>query len=162
MVAPMSKRRCGVGVAVLHDLLYAVGGHDGQSYLNSIERYDPQTNQVRRLHGCCSTYRRWWRPCPSGAAAWAWPCCTTCCTPWAATTDRATSTPSSATTRRPTRCVGSTDVARPIEDGGAHVQAALRRGRGRAARPAVRRGRPRRTELPQLHRALRPADQPGA
>lgn len=46
MVAPMSKRRCGVGVAVLHDLLYAVGGHDGQSYLNSIERYDPQTNQV--------------------------------------------------------------------------------------------------------------------
>ncbi|KPJ13295.1 Kelch-like protein diablo [Papilio machaon] len=45
MVAPMSKRRCGVGVAVLHELLYAVGGHDGQSYLNSIERYDPQTNQ---------------------------------------------------------------------------------------------------------------------
>lgn len=45
MVSPMTKRRCGVGVAVLHDLLYAVGGHDGQSYLNSIERYDPQTNQ---------------------------------------------------------------------------------------------------------------------
>ncbi|XP_059093386.1 kelch-like protein diablo [Tigriopus californicus] len=45
MVAAMSKRRCGVGVAVLNDLLYAVGGHDGQSYLNSIERYDPQTNQ---------------------------------------------------------------------------------------------------------------------
>jgi len=45
MVAPMSKRRCGVGVAVLNDLLFAVGGHDGQSYLNSIERYDPQTNQ---------------------------------------------------------------------------------------------------------------------
>ena len=45
MVAPMAKRRCGVGVAVLNDLLYAVGGHDGQSYLNSIERYDPQTNQ---------------------------------------------------------------------------------------------------------------------
>lgn len=60
----MSKRRCGVGVAVLNELLYAVGylaifflliskiihdefssGHDGQSYLNSIERYDPQTNQ---------------------------------------------------------------------------------------------------------------------
>lgn len=45
MVSPMSKRRCGVGVAVLNDLLYAVGGHDGQSYLNSIERFDPQTNQ---------------------------------------------------------------------------------------------------------------------
>lgn len=41
MVTPMTKRRCGVGVAVLNDLLYAVGGHDGQSYLNSIERYDP-------------------------------------------------------------------------------------------------------------------------
>lgn len=38
MVAAMSKRRCGVGVAVLNNLLYAVGGHDGQSYLNSIER----------------------------------------------------------------------------------------------------------------------------
>nr|CAB3259761.1 kelch-like protein 20 [Phallusia mammillata] len=45
LVAPMSKRRCGVGVAVLDDLLYAVGGHDGTSYLNSVERFDPQTNQ---------------------------------------------------------------------------------------------------------------------
>ncbi|CAB1326191.1 unnamed protein product [Coregonus sp. 'balchen'] len=36
MVASMSKRRCGVGVSVLDDLLYAVGGHDG---------YDPKTNQ---------------------------------------------------------------------------------------------------------------------
>ena len=44
MVAPMSKRRCGVGVAVLNDLLYAVGGHDGQSYLNSIERYISEKN----------------------------------------------------------------------------------------------------------------------
>lgn len=45
LVAPMHKRRCGVGVGVVHDLLYAVGGHDGQSYLNSVERYDPHTNQ---------------------------------------------------------------------------------------------------------------------
>ncbi|KAK6009217.1 BTB/POZ domain protein [Ostertagia ostertagi] len=44
-VAPMSKRRCGVGVAVVDNLLYAVGGHDGQTYLNSIERFDPATNQ---------------------------------------------------------------------------------------------------------------------
>ncbi|XP_050438382.1 kelch-like protein diablo [Adelges cooleyi] len=43
--AQMTKRRCGVGVAVLDDLLYAVGGHDGQAYLNSMERYDPHTNQ---------------------------------------------------------------------------------------------------------------------
>ncbi|KAG5452985.1 Kelch-like protein diablo [Clonorchis sinensis] len=45
LVAPMHKRRCGVGVGVVNDLLYAVGGHDGQSYLNSVERYDPHTNQ---------------------------------------------------------------------------------------------------------------------
>ncbi|CAH8642062.1 unnamed protein product [Schistosoma mattheei] len=45
LVAPMHKRRCGVGVGVVYDLLYAVGGHDGHSYLNSVERYDPHTNQ---------------------------------------------------------------------------------------------------------------------
>lgn len=45
IVATMSKRRCGVGVAVLGDFLYAIGGHDGSSYLNSVERYDPKTNQ---------------------------------------------------------------------------------------------------------------------
>ena len=43
-VAPMSKRRCGVGVAVLGDRLYAVGGHDGQKYLKCVERYDPVAN----------------------------------------------------------------------------------------------------------------------
>lgn len=53
MVAPMSKRRCGVGVAVCNELLYAVGGHDGQSYLNSIERYDPQTNLWQTDVGEC-------------------------------------------------------------------------------------------------------------
>ena len=36
----MSKRRCGVGVAVLSDLLYAVGGHDGQSYLNRFFKHN--------------------------------------------------------------------------------------------------------------------------
>ena len=38
----MSKRRCGVGVGVVDDCLYAVGGHDGNSYLNSVERFDPK------------------------------------------------------------------------------------------------------------------------
>ncbi|CAF0953056.1 unnamed protein product [Didymodactylos carnosus] len=37
-VAQMSKQRFGVGVAVLNNLLYAVGGHDGTSYLNTVER----------------------------------------------------------------------------------------------------------------------------
>ena len=55
MVAHMTKRRCGVGVAVLNDLLYAVGGHDGTSYLNSIERYsDFHLNEYFRLHVCLS------------------------------------------------------------------------------------------------------------
>ncbi len=44
IVKSMSKRRCGVGVAVLGQHIYAVGGHDGQSYLNSVERYDPIKN----------------------------------------------------------------------------------------------------------------------
>ena len=47
VVATMTKRRCGVGVAIIGDLLYAVGGHDGSSYLNSVERYDHKTNQWR-------------------------------------------------------------------------------------------------------------------
>jgi len=45
IVTAMSKRRCGVGVAVLNQQIYAIGGHDGQSYLNSVERYDPASNQ---------------------------------------------------------------------------------------------------------------------
>lgn len=45
IVTPMNKRRCGVGVAVLNHYIYAIGGHDGQSYLNSVERYDPSSNQ---------------------------------------------------------------------------------------------------------------------
>ena len=44
-VAPMSKRRCGVGVAVLGDTLYAIGGHDGTNYLSSVECYNTRTDQ---------------------------------------------------------------------------------------------------------------------
>ncbi len=35
----------GLGVASLEGPLYAVGGHDGWSYLNSVERWDPVTRQ---------------------------------------------------------------------------------------------------------------------
>ncbi len=45
VAATMAKRRCGVGVAIIENLLYAIGGHDGSSYLNSMERYDPKTDQ---------------------------------------------------------------------------------------------------------------------
>lgn len=41
----MSKRRCGVGCAFLNDSLYAVFGHDGSNYLNSVERYDPYVDK---------------------------------------------------------------------------------------------------------------------
>ena len=34
-----------VGVGVLEGPMYAVGGHDGWSYLNTVERWDPQARQ---------------------------------------------------------------------------------------------------------------------
>jgi hypothetical protein len=37
-VASMSKRTYGVGVCVLNNFLCAIGGQDGVSYLNSVER----------------------------------------------------------------------------------------------------------------------------
>ncbi|PIO69891.1 kelch repeat protein [Teladorsagia circumcincta] len=42
LVAEAMVRR-GVGVAVLNNLLYAVGGYDGKTVLRSVERYDPTT-----------------------------------------------------------------------------------------------------------------------
>jgi kelch-like protein 1/4/5 len=36
---------CLTGVAVLEGPLYAVGGHDGWSYLNTVERWDSQARQ---------------------------------------------------------------------------------------------------------------------
>lgn len=45
MVAPLSMPRDAVGVCLLGDRLYAVGGYDGQTYLNTMESYDPQTNE---------------------------------------------------------------------------------------------------------------------
>lgn len=37
-VAPMCARRLGVAVAVVNDMLYAVGGSDGTSPLGTVER----------------------------------------------------------------------------------------------------------------------------
>ena len=36
---PMLTHRHGVGVAVMGGPMYAVGGHDGWSYLNTVERF---------------------------------------------------------------------------------------------------------------------------
>uniref|UniRef100_A0A4W3HZ07 Kelch like family member 1 n=1 Tax=Callorhinchus milii TaxID=7868 RepID=A0A4W3HZ07_CALMI len=44
-VASLSVPRDAVGVCLLGDGLYAVGGYDGQTYLNTMESYDPQTNE---------------------------------------------------------------------------------------------------------------------
>lgn len=39
-VAPMAKRRAGVGVVALNGYLYAVGGFDDASPLDTVERYN--------------------------------------------------------------------------------------------------------------------------
>lgn len=46
-VAPMESVRRGLCAVALHGFVYAIGGHDGRKNLglNSVERYDPETNQ---------------------------------------------------------------------------------------------------------------------
>lgn len=54
-VAEMAVHRWGVGAGVLDDVLYAVGGYDGQHYLNSVEAYRPSTGvwtSVPDMHIC--------------------------------------------------------------------------------------------------------------
>lgn len=41
----MHSRRCYVSVTVHNGLIYAMGGYDGESRLNTVERYDPTSNQ---------------------------------------------------------------------------------------------------------------------
>ena len=52
-VAPTSSCRTSVGVAVLGDFLYAVGGQDGVSCLNYVERYVRVRFKVN-FKGCLS------------------------------------------------------------------------------------------------------------
>lgn len=40
-VEPMQSRRSTLGVAVLEDELYAVGGFDGTNGLDTVEKYNP-------------------------------------------------------------------------------------------------------------------------
>ncbi|NXA57140.1 KLHL4 protein, partial [Nothocercus julius] len=44
-VAPLSVPRDAVGICPLGDRLYAVGGYDGHTYLNTVESYDAQNNE---------------------------------------------------------------------------------------------------------------------
>ncbi|KAJ3583109.1 hypothetical protein NHX12_034454 [Muraenolepis orangiensis] len=43
--APMHSRRCYVSAAVLDGCIFAMGGYDGHTRLNSVERYEPDSNQ---------------------------------------------------------------------------------------------------------------------
>lgn len=56
-VSSLSVPRDAVGVCLLGDRLYAVGGYDGQSYLSTVESYDALNNEwteVNSLKGSSS------------------------------------------------------------------------------------------------------------
>ena len=52
----MNSRRSGVGLAVVNGQLLAVGGFDGNTYLKTIEVFDPVSNQWKLYGGM--NYRR--------------------------------------------------------------------------------------------------------
>jgi len=54
LVAPISSPRDAVGVCVLGDKLYAVGGYDGSVYLSDTECYDPQLNAWNKVASLCT------------------------------------------------------------------------------------------------------------
>lgn len=41
----MIEHRSSVGIGVLNGLLYAVGGYNGQTTVNTVERYNPRTEE---------------------------------------------------------------------------------------------------------------------
>ena len=49
MVTTMSSGRDAMGLSFMGDRLFIVGGFDGQSYLNSVEAYDPLTNEWQQV-----------------------------------------------------------------------------------------------------------------
>lgn len=49
IVAPISSARDAVGVCLLGDRLYAVGGFDGQQYISAVESYDAQNNEWTKV-----------------------------------------------------------------------------------------------------------------
>lgn len=54
LVAPISSPRDAVGVCVLGDRVFAVGGYDGHNYLNEVESYDPQANEWTKVYYLCT------------------------------------------------------------------------------------------------------------
>lgn len=49
MISPISAPRDAVGMCLLGDRLYAVGGYDGQHYLKDVESYDPINNEWSKV-----------------------------------------------------------------------------------------------------------------
>lgn len=56
LVAPISSPRDAVGVCLLGDKLYAVGGYGGQQSLNEVEAYDPQTNEWSKVSASLASF----------------------------------------------------------------------------------------------------------
>lgn len=50
-VSSLSVPRDAVGVCLLGDRLFAVGGYDGQSYLSTVESYDALNNEWTEVNG---------------------------------------------------------------------------------------------------------------
>lgn len=46
---PTQSPRNGVGLAMLNGILYAIGGHDGQRFQNSVEVFDPRVNRWKTI-----------------------------------------------------------------------------------------------------------------
>lgn len=45
----MSLARDSVGIGVLGNKLFVIGGYDGQSFLNLVEMYDPVNNEWKEV-----------------------------------------------------------------------------------------------------------------
>lgn len=55
-MAPLSVPRDAVGICPLGDRLYAVGGYDGHTYLDTVESYDAQNNEWTEVTKNSKTY----------------------------------------------------------------------------------------------------------
>ena len=44
LVSPLVEHRSGAGATSLNGFVYASGGYDGETQLNSVERYSPASN----------------------------------------------------------------------------------------------------------------------
>lgn len=60
----MSISRDAVGVCLLGDRLFAVGGYNGQVYLSTVEAYDPQTNEWTQVRTRMRLYTKAHPPNP--------------------------------------------------------------------------------------------------